>query len=181
MNVVTAMTRPGDLELASTAEYRAVRSPPDTPTRARNTQTPAKSLTATQAALPAMATKIEANATGRQRQRRCSTCQFDRGDGAEPSRRPVQLRPAIEHRRRDEGANRADDEQRIDIGESRERVEPRSFRWYDAHPKSIGVRVSSSGPASVTMRFCSKPAVPTPGCVRKISAAITMPASSGTS
>src|ERR1700683_273481 len=71
INVVTAMTCPGDLELASTAEYRAVRSPADTPTRPRNSQTPAKSFTITQAALPAMATKIEANATGRQCQRRC--------------------------------------------------------------------------------------------------------------
>src|SRR5580693_487085 len=78
------MTRPGDLELASTAEYRAVRSPPDTPTRARNTQTPAKSFTITQAALPAMATKIEANATGRQRQRRC---QYK--PDSEPAARPA--------------------------------------------------------------------------------------------
>src|ERR1700733_586085 len=71
MNVVTAMMRPGDLEFANTAEYRADRSPPDMPTRARNTQTPAKSVTITQATLAATATKIEGNATWRQRQRRC--------------------------------------------------------------------------------------------------------------
>src|ERR1700722_16206848 len=84
MNVVTAMMRPGDLELANTAEYRAVRSPPDTPTRARKTQTPAKSFTATQAALPAIATKIDGNATWRQRQRRC---QYK--PDKEPSARPA--------------------------------------------------------------------------------------------
>src|ERR1700691_158187 len=84
IKVVTAMTRPGDLELASTAEYRAVRSPPDTPTKARNTQTPAKSLTTTQVALPAMATNIEANAIGRQRQRRC---QYK--PDSEPAARPA--------------------------------------------------------------------------------------------
>src|SRR5580700_1797072 len=82
--VVTAMTCPGDLELASTAEYRAVRRPPDTPTRLRNTHTPSKSFTITQAALPAMATKMEANATGRQPQRRC---QYK--PDSEPTARPA--------------------------------------------------------------------------------------------
>src|ERR1700683_3637096 len=84
MKVVTAMMRPGDLELANTAEYRADRSPPDMPTRARNTQTPAKSFTITQAALAAIATKIEGNATWRQRQRRC---QYNAD--SEPSARPA--------------------------------------------------------------------------------------------
>src|ERR1700739_3873463 len=84
MNVVTAMMRPGDLELANTAEYRADRSPPDMPTRPRNTQTPAKSFTTTQAALPAIAAKIEGNATWRQRQRRC---QYK--PDSEPSARPA--------------------------------------------------------------------------------------------
>jgi hypothetical protein len=44
------------------------------------------------------------------------------------------------------------------------------------HQKSMGVLVSSSAPVSVTIKFCSNPAVPTPGCDKKTSAAMTIPA-----
>ncbi len=100
-----------------------------------------------------MATKIEGNATWRQRQRRC---QYK--PDSEPAARPASsIAATAPSRVADQFScaqpssiagvmsvpNRADDEQRIHIGEARQRVEARALRRWAVHPNSIGVRVSS--------------------------------------